>query len=225
MIMKRILILLCLAIPQASTLFAQKDATEQNTTIAIQPLQLINCGGIRLDFEKRIGKTPTWIQLSLTGYPTYNKKDVDKEYDYNRYHEYWNPFGEDFSSMWGVSADLNCKYYLNRKQSLYFAGGFSYGYFEIKYIGSAWNDYVEDGLKYHEFTHGVQEQKIKRIGVNTLFGYQIPTRSAFLFDVYTGLGYRYGFYDENKTAFHYGLFSPGRRDLVFLLGIRLGVKW
>ena len=223
--MKRILILLGLILLQTNLLQAQKDATEKRNTITFQPLQLFHYGGLRFDFEQRLGKNPTWLQLSLTGYPMLSKKDKDKNSLFYDDTEYWNPFGDDFSSMWGAAADLNCKYFFNQKQSLYFGAGLSYGYFNVKYEGSSWVNYEEDQLEYYEYYSGEQEQIIKRLGVNMLFGIQIPTQSAFIFDVYTGLSYRHGIYDKYKRAYDEGFFSPGRRGTVFLLGMRIGLGW
>jgi hypothetical protein len=178
----------------------------------------------------RLGDGPGWLQFGPTIYyldKTENKPD--HFYDGNSYYwEYgfYSYFREPFSKLKGGGLDVNYKRFLNPRRSFYMASGLSYTYFDINYYGAVgtWNDYIEDGLPYHEYTYkvGYHSQYINRISVNQFFGFQPPTRSAFLFDMFWGLSYRHCFMDKNKPAFDSSPFSYGYSGLAFMMGIRLG---
>jgi hypothetical protein len=70
--------------------------------------------------------------------------------------------------------------------------------------------------------YDLQTQHINRVGFNYFFGHQIPTRGAFVYDMFWGLSYRHSFSDKNKEAFNEHMFSPGFTGIVFIAGVRLG---
>jgi hypothetical protein len=124
--------------------------------------------------------------------------------------------------MKGVGLDINYKHFLDARRSFYIAAGLSYTRFYIKYWGRAWEDYIEDGLQYFTYKENYHNQQIERFGVNNFIGYQIPARSAFLFDVFGGYAVRYSVADENKPTFNSDMFSYGYSGVVLLIGIRIG---
>ena len=199
--------------------------TQKKYTFATQPMQLFNWG-LRFDFEKRLGDGPGWLQFGPAVYYSL-EEDYNSPYGYydaNRYYydEEFGFFREPYSKMRGGGLDVNYKRFINPARSFYLAAGLSYTYFNIKYWGMAWTDYTEDGLEYHEYKPDYLTQHINRLGVNTYFGYQIPTRKAFLFDMFVGMAYRHSISNKNKQSFDNYMISYGYTGFVFLTGIRIG---
>jgi hypothetical protein len=222
--MKKILSVL-FAILAISTLSAQvEDNTvrkhlhkEKTFTLATHPLYHFN-NGVRLDFEKRIKNSPAWVQIGLSGYLLTKTNS-----EYNR----WIISGDEINHFWGSGIDVNYKYFFNRAESLYFAGGCSYTHHNIEYFDRYWNSYTDEyGLMYltREYMRNVK-QKIDKLGTSVYFGYQIPT-STFLFDMFVGMGYRYSFRNNGSAKpFDDSMISLGYRGVVFITGVRLGVKF
>ncbi|MDR1593201.1 MAG: hypothetical protein LBS43_01795 [Prevotellaceae bacterium] len=201
---------------QDETIIDKLPHQKKNFTIASHPLYHFN-SGVRLDFEKRIKNTPSWIQLGISG------NFLGKR---NNENNYWTiASGDEFSYLRGGGLELNYKYFVNKKESLYFAGGGSLFHSNIEYMGDYWISYIEDGLVYQIIKYGKINQKINKLGINTYFGYQLPT-PTFLFDMFVGLGYRHSF-RNNDTAklFDDSMISLGYTGLVFITGVRFGVKF
>jgi hypothetical protein len=199
---------------QEQTIAGKLPHQEKKYTIATHPLYHFN-SGVRFDFEKRIKNTPSWIQLGVAGYFMSNKSNESN----------WIIIsGDELSYLRGIGLELNYKYFVNKKESLYFAGGGSYSHYNTKYMGTHLRSYIEDGLVYLAMDYGKIDQKINKLGINTYFGYQIPT-PVFLFDMFVGLGYRHSF-RTNDTAqlFNETMISLGYTGVVFITGVRFGVK-
>ena len=193
----------------------------------MQPFQWFN-RALRFDFEMRLGDGPGWLQFGPAVY--YGKRYQEYEeppyyYDGNDYYykdRYYVSFREPFSRVRGGGLDVNYKHFIDPKRSTYFAAGLSYTYFEIDYWGYGWDNYIEDGLQYHAYVLDNRTQNINRLGINTYFGYQIPTRYNFLFDFFGGLAYRHSFSNKNKPAFNDNMLSFGHTGFVLLTGFRIG---
>jgi len=199
--------------------------TQKKFTFAVQPLQLFN-NSLRYDFDIRLGNGPGWLQFgpaiyfsqdNNTNRPNYYYDG--KDYFHNGFNWHWR---EPYSELKGFGLDLNYKHYLDARRSFYFAAGFSYARFDIKYWGRAWKDYLEDGLTYLEYTEEYRTQQINRFGVNNFVGYQIPVRGAFLFDVFGGYAVRFARSDDDKPSFNEDMFSYGYSGIVALIGFRIG---
>ena len=198
--------------------------TQKKVTFAIQPLQAFN-NGLRYDVEVRLGDGPGWLQFGPAFY--YNKPSNDNNYYYyegGNYYRNWYMlhWREPYSELKGLGLDINYKHFLDARRSFYMAAGLSYTRFDIKYLSKTWIDYIEDGLVYYEFGEGYNKQHIDRFGINNFVGYQIPVRSAFLFDVFGGFSIRYAVSDENKPSFDNDVFSYGYSGIVMLIGFRIG---
>ena len=205
-------------------------STQKKITFAIQPFPFIN-NCLRSDIEIRLGNGPGWLQFGPTIYYANDEKDKpDHFYDGKHYkYEYGMfSFREPYSKLKGGGLDINFKWFLNANRSFYMATGLSYTYFDITYYGAygRWNDYIEDGLPYHEYiyTTGYQNQHINRVSINQYWGYQVPTQSAFLFDFFWGVSYRHCLMDKDKPSFNQSPFSYGYSGPTFMTGIRLGFK-
>lgn len=225
-IMKKILFVLIL-----SSLLAQNRGAAQNRydwhqkkyTVTVQPLQLLR-NSLRLDFEMRIANSPSWLQFGPALY--YAKGENNHLYmgGRNERDHYDFAFIEPFIKLSGGGLDVNYKWFFNEKRSTYFLSGLSLTRFNIKYWGTEWCDYIEDGLPYSWYQPvGELNQQITRPGVNFLFGFQIPARHAFLFDMFGGFSYRYSITDKNKPSFGETAFSYGYTGWVFVTGIRIGI--
>jgi len=201
--------------------------TQKKYTFAIQPMQWFNWAW-RFDFEMRLGDGPGWLQFGPAIYSGRRyEEDTNIRYYYsgNKYYfTGWRYIGlrEPFSEMKGGGLDINYKRFINPERSSYFAAGLSYTHFKIDYWGWGWSNYIEDGLQYHAYILDYRSQHINRLGINTYLGYQIPTNSAFLFEIFCGLTYRHSFSDKNKPAFNEHKISYGYTGTVFLMGMRIG---
>jgi hypothetical protein len=191
---------------------------EKIYTIATHPLYNFN-GGVRFDFEKRIKNTSSWIQAGVSGYLM---PKIKGDYGYNQ----WIMItGDELNRLSGAGLELNYKHFFNRNESLYFAGGCSYSHYNIEYTSEYWDSYIENDLKYHTKKLGDMRQKINKLGINTYFGYQVP-RPTFLFDMFVGLGYRYSFRSNDVAKlFNDYIISWGYTGVVFITGVRFGVKF
>ena len=201
--------------------------TQKKQTFAIQPYQLFN-NSLRFDYEIRLGNGPGWLQFGPAFYLSAKGNMNGSDYYYYGNDCYSSNFfdfrfREPYSELLGGGIDINYKYFFDSRRSLYMACGLSYTYFDIKYLGTAWLNYTEYGLQYHEYVYGKYTQYIHRTGLNCLMGYQIPSRHAFLFDMFWGFACRYSFANEKKPAFNNYMYSFGYNGFVFLTGVRLGI--
>jgi len=203
-------------------------STQKKYTFAFQPMQWFNWGW-RFDFETRLGDGPGWLQFGPTVYMVTKSK---KHYYYEDH--YWHKsfsdlfyIREPFYKLNGGGLDVNYKRFIDPYRSLYFASGVSYTRFNIDFNGrlGKWNDYTEDGLLYHTYSYSenIHTQHINRMSVNQYFGYQIPSRHAFLFDVFVGISYRHAISDKDKPQFNTYSFSYGHTGFTFMTGVRFGV--
>ena len=199
--------------------------TQKKFTFAVQPFQMCN-NSLRYDFEIRLGKGPGWLQVG----PAFYFKPFDErekpDYNYNEGGDYYQPgiylFREPYSGLKGSGLDLNYKHFLDPRRSFYIAVGVSYAHFNIKYWTWTWDDYIEDGLQYFTNVQAYRTQQIDRFGVNNFIGFQIPSRHAFLFDVFGGYALRFADSDKNQPAFNRFPYSYGYSGIVFLMGVRFG---
>ena len=211
--------------------FAQTryDWHQKRYTVTVQPMQLLR-NSLRFDFEMRIDNGPGWLQIGPALYYIPQSDDPDYGYLGNEYHRYYHyrEYGEvsmidPCSGMLGGGLDVNYKWFFDPKRTIYLLGGASYTHFTIRYWGWAWSDYVQDGLLYHEYVSGFRRQHINRFGLNGLFGFQIPSRHAFLVDMFVGFSYRHSMAEKNKPSFSTDVFSYGYTGLVFVTGLRFGI--
>jgi hypothetical protein len=201
------------------------SASQKKYTFAIQPFQAFNWAW-RFDVEMRLGDGPGWLQFGPSIYSAtrdvHNPRYHFEGKYYSDYRTHDSYLREPFSKLKGGGLDVNYKRFFNRERSLYLAAGLSYTRLKINYWGYEWENFTEDDLQYHEYRKGYHTQQIDRIGINTFFGYQIPTRSALLFDMFTGIAYRHSFLEKDRPCFNESQFSYGYTGPVFTLGVRLG---
>ena len=204
--------------------------TQKKYTFAIQPMQWFNWGW-RFDFETRLGDGPGWLQFGPAVYSV-TKKNHHFYDDNYAWHKDFIDFGirEPFVKLNGGGLDINYKRFIDPYRSLYFASGVSYTRFNIDYNAGwagEWKDYTEDGLLYHEYIHSytqkINTQHINRMSVNQYFGFQVPSRHAFLFDMFVGISYRHALSDKDKPSFDNYSYSYGYSGFVFMTGVRFGI--
>lgn len=210
---------------------ARYEWHQKKYTATLQPLQLLR-NTLRLDFEMRIAHGLGWLQFgpALYYYPKETTNNPDYGYIgkyYYGYHYYRNQEAifptEPCSGIFGGGLDVNYKWFFDPKRTLYLLGGNSFSRFNVRYWGWEWSDYIQDGLPYHEFVPRCLHQHINRLGINGLFGFMIPSRHAFLVDMFWGFSYRLSFSEKDKPPFGTYMSSPGYTGLVFVTGVRFGV--
>jgi hypothetical protein len=178
-------------------------------TFAIQPSELFTHQNFRFDYEQRLGKSKSWLQLGIN-------IPFDDEVIWDDYYYSWD------SSLKGAfGLNFNYKYFPYRY--FYVAGGPSWRLYNIDYYGYQWFDFKEDGIEYHEYRNGSFNQIINNFGLNAMCGYQKISRHGFLFDAYMGVGIQKAFFsDSNLRKFDSNAYSCGYSGFVFLIGIRIG---
>lgn len=187
-------------------------------TLAVQPFYLANLG-LRLDFEKRIGKTNQWLQIGPTGYfstsssPSYNNS-------YKTY-ELLGATERDINRLLGGGLNVGYKKFFS-SDLLYWQAGVSYTHYSVKYPSREWVSFIEDEMTFHEYKELELRQKFNKVGANLLLGMQSSTQYVFL-DAYVGIGYSYSFYDANKAHFNDTMYGFGHRGLLFVAGLRFGL--
>lgn len=203
-------------------------STQKKYTFAIQPFQWFNWGW-RFDFEMRLGDSPGWLQFGPTVYSATKSNNSLYYGDMSKvwYYDDHEGIREPFTKLNGAGIDINYKRFFDPNRSVYYAAGISYARFNIDYMGSygKWNDYIEDGLLYHEYIFYPEDtytQHINRMSVNQYIGFQPASRHAFLFDMFIGISYRHAFSDKDKNQFDNYTYSYGFTGFVFTTGIRFG---
>jgi hypothetical protein len=199
--------------------------TQKKFSVAVQPLQLFNwC--LRHDIDVRLGDSPNWLQFGLAVYYRPLGDNDNYYYEGNEYYNrgFWNIgwFREPFSGLTGYGLDINYKRFVDSRRTFYFAAGLSFSCLNIKYRGLVWKDYFEDGLQYFEYIQDYNTHQITRQGINFYIGHQIPTRRAFLCDLFWGCAFRHSNSDKDKPAYDRGMFSYGYTGFLFLTGVRIG---
>ena len=200
------------------------DWSQKRYTVTIQPMQLLFKNSLRFDFEMRITEGPGWLQF---GPAIYYSNRRDEHYymgGYSHSYGYGLQYNDPFTRLLGGGMDVNYKLFLDDKRSTYFLSGLSIAHFNITYCGSELHQFIEDELHYIGYMPSNELcQRITRPGVNFLMGFQVPSRYAFLFDMFGGFSYRYSISDKNKPSFGRSSFSFGFTGWVFVTGIRVGI--
>ena len=224
--MKKILVLL-VAICFTATINAQQIAEEpapivpqKRFAVSAHPMWWLN-NAFRFDFEFRLRQTPAWLQIS----PTIHA--LSPEYDNNYYDGNYTIFsGDGIRRMSGFGIEVNYKYFINKTEAWYVAGGLSYNYYRLQCKAYSLTSYMEHGLEYHLREYGMVSQKINKIGMNAYIGYRVPRGKHFLTEFFTGLGYRHSFMNNPAAPrFDNSMISPGHTGFVFIVGLKLGAKF
>ncbi|MDR2233279.1 MAG: hypothetical protein LBE56_09170 [Tannerella sp.] len=207
------------------TNYSRYAGSQKKYTFTVQPLYLLS-GGLKFDFEMRLGNGPGWLQFSPSVY--YRDGNMNNnEYiyygqtlHYTDWHPYW--IHEPFSKLRGAGLDVNYKRFINVRRDFYTAAGLTYAHYNIKYWGFDGYEFIEDGLPYYGYKLGNQTQSINRLGANWYFGFRIPTRNAFVLDMFWGLGYRHSFSERDKPQYDDNFLTYGWTGFSFLAGMKIG---
>ncbi|MDR2424991.1 MAG: hypothetical protein LBD59_09750 [Prevotellaceae bacterium] len=226
----RKIVIIIVALHLAASINAQQspetpaiDLPKKRLAISAHPMWWLN-NTFRFDVEFRLRNTPAWLQISPTIYSFIGDNNNNySSYDYGNYAMF---SGDMLSRLAGAGIEANYKYFIDKKEGWYVAGGVSYSYYRAKRNQPYLRSYVEHGLVYYIEEFGAVSQTINKIGMNAYIGYQVPRRKHFLTEFFTGLGYRHSFMKyPNAHSFNYGMLSPGHTGFVFILGLKLGVKF
>ena len=92
----------------------------------------------------------------------------------------------------------------------------------ITFIMNDWVIFTEEGLEYKKLSYIYNNQKINRLGINCIMGFQPQVYSQFVLDFFWGFAMRYSLSEDNKPLFGDGMFSYGYSGMVFLTGLKIG---
>lgn len=180
------------------------NAQEQNykNTISFVPSYLIN-SGIRLDYERTINRSNHLVLGSQFYY-----RDIVAE-------ETLGFRGIDEGKLRGAGLEVNYKHLLLPELKIYdnayYSVGLSYQFFKLENTESS----IERSIGLH------------KAGTHFIIGYQLQSSSRVVFDIYSGLGFRYTFdgkSENNMTnTFNDYSWNFGYSGPVFMIGIKIGI--
>ena len=196
--------------------YAQNESDNVTTTpdwqfgIGIMPQYAI-ISGMRLDFEIKL-KQNQYLTLAPQMY----------------YNENYTLFHPESTDMRGIGLNTNYRYIFaqtEKPDGPYVGMGLVYKYYDVKYWGSEWVDYVELGNTYSEQVNHEVNQKFNQFGYDLLIGYQ-GIVDRFFFDLYIGWGFRLSDFDKDKTDDDFWgetVFDPGYSGFLPTIGFRVGL--
>ncbi|MDR3236652.1 MAG: hypothetical protein LBT48_08040 [Prevotellaceae bacterium] len=194
-------------------------------SIAVEPYAFVTYGNIRLQFEKRVGNLPHWIQLS----PAFYFMPYDEDRSFASFTTV-NSADKEVHGLLSGGLELGYKMFFNNTvETAYCKAGISYNYFDVTYLFSEYKllPYQEDGLTYYTYNYidQTENQYFHKTNVTVCFGYQSDMRHPLFLDAYIGLSYSHSFYDDQKQAFDESIFGLGYRGLALVFGLRAGLTF
>ena len=194
------------------------------------PQYFIN-GGLRLDYERRIGKGEIWLIVA----PQYYLDKNQNYYDY--YYSSYRPQDRYryYDKLKGVGLNLYVKWNAKKSQKLdrlsgkparlfYLAAGPAYQHYNLSTYEEVPVPYEENGTTYYRFDYKEVKYKAIRYGGSVLCGMQFAM-DPFLLDLYLGFGYRRTV-DENGEKIvegHAVMIDPFYSGMILDGGFKFGV--
>lgn len=220
--MKKIILLLS-ALVVMSTLCAQKKKEKYYNynivpkyTISVQPTYLAS-SGLRLDFEKQLGSTMQWLQLSATGY-------YAPKYDHIGYNDGWLTFNtnydEPIQSLKGGGIGAAYKSFFKSQNYFYYSVGLYYTHYSVDVKIYDYHKFIDDGLTYYKYEGKIEDLNYDKINTNLNIGMQTRLDQTIFIDFYMGVGYSYSF--RNSDYFSDNMFEYGYRGMQVVGGFRIG---
>jgi hypothetical protein len=195
---------------------AQEGTRRPGFTVAFHPFLSIS-GTTRVDIEKRIGDTDSWLQLNFQAHVLTSHDD----------YEFWTVYAGDEEGvrrLRGQGFGLAYKTFFHRR--FYYSAGAAYNDYRVRYLDNVWHVYEEDGLTFREYLVDQEiRQRFQKINATCVAGYQSTFRYLVFIDAYAGIGYAYSFYDDSKRAYNDGNFAFGYRGISPVIGFRLGLSF
>jgi len=203
---------------QAQNISISQEGITPKYTLAVQPFVLSN-GGLRLDFERQLHHPHHWLQLGITGY---HLPEISAEEDRVHFAGYDN----EIKGLKGVGIHGSYKLFLpSTWESFYTMGNLSYTFQQVKYMDTGYHSFIDDGMKYYEYSTIMQSQKFNRMGINAFIGFQSPLIKNIFLDFYAGIGYAVSLYDKNKKHFDTSILDYGHNGITIGGGVRIGVAF
>jgi hypothetical protein len=232
-ITRKLLVLVVLVI--SSTLCSNRSWSQEQLTnfrtnknaLSVLP-QYVLINGIRLDYERRLGKGDLWLLLA----PQYYNDNTGYQYYYYSYYSSNDPYYR-YDEMQGVGANLYVKWIVSRSERLdrisgkparllYLAAGPTFQYYQVTSFDEVPVAYEENGTTYYRFE--IQEGKhvLNRYGGNVNMGIQFAM-DPFFVDLYWGFGYKIGFDGNGERASSGLMIEPFYTGETFDAGFKFGV--
>lgn len=197
------------------TLNAQENPEGgENAKLAISIVpQYTLIGGIRLDIDKRIGETNSYLVFSPQFYS--NRNDL-----------FWN---FSYDQLTGAGLKVHHRYFMVNKprpEGLYIQYGVSYNYTRIKYTDIDWVNTDFGGSSAQVEDEVTVVENIHKMGGDAIIGIQVSAYENLIVDFYLGVGYRGSIYQGKRTYFdseYLSIFNPAHRGVLPIGGFRIGV--
>ena len=184
-------------------------------------------GGIRFDYERRLGNGDWWLLVA----PQFYNDKYNTDYYYYSYYPSNNPYAY-YDEMRGYGGNLYIKW--NFKKStridrlsgqpaslLYVALGPTLQHYMLSRYEEVTVAYEEDGTTYYRFEYQENKYTLTRYGGNINMGVQFAMR-PFLVDLYWGLGYKIGFDQDGEKAHNGVMIDPFYSGMIFDAGFKFG---
>ena len=205
----------------------EEETAAPRYAVSIEPFYLYN-GGLRLNLEKNL-KANHWIELNLTGYWLPHSDARQKTVDENGKTSYTSSgyiiSNSDFRRIYGLSGlGIGCTYKYNLSKYFTLNPAISYTRYNVENTAYDYVPYREDGLTFYEYALIYKKQTFRKLTTQITLSGRSSFKYLLFMEYYTGLGYAYSFYDENKPHFDETMFGYGYRGYYFTLGIKIGVN-
>lgn len=133
-----------------------------------------------------------------------------------------------YESMQGFGLQLGHRIYLQPKnflKSIYFQYNTLAHRYKTNHDELAPVESLQDGIYYTNFEQSKFSKKFTKTGFDVLFGKQYFMDDLFVFDIYTGVGFRYTIDTKFKQFHDFSNYwtSIGYSGIVLIGGIRLGI--
>jgi len=176
---------------QQNTIYDVETPKLLQNAISIVPQYVVN-NGIRIDYERRIKNSNSWVLFSPQIYTDVSGSSVWRYKGYASY-ESMTGFGLNmyFKKIAFQSKRVNIGSGLPR-YSLYFQAGPNFQHFSLTNTEEVAVSFVEDGTTYFRFDTQELKKPINRFGAVVNAGYQLAF-GWFLMDVYLGLAVKYSY--------------------------------
>ena len=201
---------------------AQDATTRPKAGIAVQPQNLF-MHGLRVDIQPYVGERNQLVfapqfHFSNGGSWIFNTGSSDVAVS-----------NVDFQKLRGFGLEFNYRIFSDAGVPLYGAFGVGYNFFRPTYISNNVQiPFAGQHAPGGSFTLERAEnyQKINRWKLNLLMGYTVPTMHGFFFDLYWGLGFRYGTASKNlpdNVNFTRGMWNMAYQGFSLELGLKVGL--
>jgi hypothetical protein len=206
-------LLLLISYPKIHAQEPESEPDNAKVVISMVP-QYTFIGGIRLDLDKRIGKTNNYLVFSPQFYS--NRNDLFWSFNYEK--------------LTGFGIKVSHRYFMVNKpkpSGIYLQYGATYNFTRLVYKTIDWVDTDFGGTQAQTEEEVEGKDKIHKIGGDLIVGIQISSFEDLIFDFYIGAGYRGSKYIGKRSSDfdseYIGILNPAYTGILPIGGFRIGV--